>query len=335
MTARRPRVCVGVPVWRGADLVAETLESVLRQRDVGLAVVISVDGADQRSVEACRPFLVDPRVTLLVQRECLGWVRNSSVVLAAAAERAEYACLQPHDDLLSDDYLAVLLAESEANPSAAVVYADIEAFGTHDGVIRQPMVAGSPFERQLAVLERHYAAVSYRGLMRASTLREILPIEGNPYGDFAADTVWLARQARVGDLLRVPAVLYRKRYHENNTHTKWLTWSSEVRLMAWTRHCLDMLAEALKAVSTPSERRRLHAAARTRLLRPKNWTPYRRDLVELTPLARWRLRSRFDAAAAARTDIGRRETRLAAGLRAARTLGRVRSGAGTVEGTRG
>ena len=318
---------MGIPVWRAEHHVAETLESVLRQRGVELTVVASVDGADEGSVAACRPWLGDPRVTLLVQPRRLGWVANSSAVLAAAAERADYACLQPHDDVLDDDYLAVLLAAAEASPGAAVVYSDIQAFGMHDALIRQPTVAGSPFARQLDVLLHHYAAVSYRGLMRVSALRSLLPMRGNPCGDFAADTVWMARQALAGDLVRVPYALYRKRYHPSNTHSQWVTWSPEVRMTAWARHCLDMLAVALTATDVPSERRRLRRAAHTRLLRPRNWTPYRDDLDAPSHLARARLRSRFDAEAALRTDIGRPERRFRVGARAVSALTYVLSSA--------
>jgi len=137
VTPRTPRICVAVPVWRGADYVAETLESVLRQRGAELRIVVSVDGGDETSEAACRPFLADPRVHLLVQRRRLGWVGNSSAALAAAAaDSADYACLQPHDDVLEEDYIAALLAAAEANPGAAVVYSDIQSFGTHDWVFQ-------------------------------------------------------------------------------------------------------------------------------------------------------------------------------------------------------
>lgn len=306
MTPRTRRICVAVPVWRGADYVAETLESVLRQRGVDLTVVVSVDGGDETSEAACRPFLADPRVRLLVQPRRLGWVGNSSAALTAAtAEPAAYACLQPHDDVLEDEYFAALLAAAEANPDAAVVYSDIQSFGTLDVVIRQPTIAGSPFERQLGLLRDHFAAVAFRGLTRVPALRSILPMAGNPCENFAADTVWMARQALVGDLVRVPQALYRKRFHVNNTHTQWFAWPYERRMTAWIRHCLDMLAEALKSTSTPSERRMLHRAARMRLLQHATSTsPYRQDLVGMNPLARARMRSRFDTAAALRADIG-------------------------------
>lgn len=330
MTPRTPRVCVAVPVWRGAEYVAETLESVLRQRGAALTIVASVDGADEPSAAACRPFLADSRVRLLVQPRRLGWVGNCSAALvAAAAEGVGYACLQPHDDVLEDDYLGALLAAAEANPDAAVVYSDIQSFGMHDGVIRQPTIAGSPLERQIGLLRDHFNAVAFRGLTRVSALRSILPMAGNPFEDFAADTVWMARQALAGNLVRVPQALYRKRYHANNTHMQWLAWPYERRMTAWIRHCLDMLAEALKTSNTPSERRILHGVARMRLLqRATSTSPYHRDLVGMKPLARARMRSRFDAAAALRADVGPSEMagRFRAGSRAVSALRRILAG---------
>jgi len=330
VTPRTPRICVAVPVWRGADYVAETLESVLRQRGAELTIIVSVDGGDETSEAACRPFLADPRVRLLAQQRRLGWVGNSSTALAAAAaERADYACLQPHDDVLEEDYIAALLAAAEANPGAAVVYSDIQAFGTHDRVLQQPTIAGSPFERQICLLQEHFGAVAFRGLTRVSALRCILPMAGNPCDNFAADTVWMARQALVGDLVRVPHPLYRKRYHANNTHSQWFAWPYERRVTAWIRHCLDMLAAALKASSIRSERRMLHRAARMRLLqRATSTSPYHRDIVGMNPLARARMRSRFDTAATLRADVGPPETtaRFRAGSRAVSALKRILSG---------
>jgi GT2 family glycosyltransferase len=330
VTPHPPRICVAVPVWRGADYVAETLESVLRQRGAALTIVVSVDGGDQPSEAACRPFLSDPRVRLLVQRQRLGWVGNSSAALGAAtAEGADYACLQPHDDVLEDGYLAALLSVAEANPDAAVVYSDIQSFGTRDRVFRQPTIAGSPFERQIGLLRDHFAAVAFRGLTRVSALRSILPMMGNPCENFAADTVWMARQALVGDLVRVPQLLYRKRFHANNTHMQWFAWSHERRITAWTRHCLDMLAQALNAGSTPWERRMLHRVARARLMqRAASTNPYHRDLNRMSLLARARMRWRFDAAAVVRADIGPPEGsgRLLGGSRAATALKHILSG---------
>ena len=133
MTA--PLIGVGVPVWRGAAFVAETLESVLNQRGVQFKLFISIDGADADSERACLPFASDPRVRIVVQPRRLGWVKNTAAVLAGAGEQAEFVCVQPHDDWIETDYLATLLDAARDHPKAAVVFSDLAVFGTHEGVI--------------------------------------------------------------------------------------------------------------------------------------------------------------------------------------------------------
>src|SRR5262249_3936644 len=156
--------------------------------------------ADAESELACRPFLADPRVRLHVQPERLGWVRNSAAVLAEAVETgADYACIQPHDDVLAPGYLAMLVEVAEASPGAAVVYSDMEVLGSRRGLERQPSVTGSPLGRQLALLLDHFNGVAYRGLTRVSTLARVPPIAGNAHDDFAADTVWMSRLALAGE----------------------------------------------------------------------------------------------------------------------------------------
>lgn len=297
--AATPLVMVGVPVWHGADFVGETLRSVLGQDGVNLRVIVSVDGADQASAAACEPFLDDDRVRLVVQPSRLGWVRNSAAVLdAALGEGADYACIQPHDDLMEAGYLSSLLAVAGAMPGAAVVYTDIQTFGRSAALIHQPSLIGSPLARMASLLLDHFNAVAFRGLTRVPALRAVEPISGNPFDDFAADTIWMARLARVGDLVCVPRPLYRKRYHARNTHTAWLGWPRERQLAAWTRHCLDMLAEAVPVAKDPEARSLLIGAARVRLLqtggRPMHWHSLMHTLSEAE---RARVLAEFETAA--------------------------------------
>lgn len=239
-------------LWRASDFVPETLNSILAQRDVELIVRISVDGADTESAEACAPFLADSRCTLTIQPERLGWVGNIAWLLTRA--EGDYVCIQPHDDLLAESYLATLLDAAERQPEAAVLYSDIEAFGTLSGRISQPSVSGSAIARQLSLLLDHFPAVAYRGLTRIAALRQVGVPTGNAFDDYAVDTVWMARLARVGELQRVPLPLYWKRYHAGNTHSAWSHWARERKIAAWADHCADMLAEALKVATHPALR---------------------------------------------------------------------------------
>ena len=303
MTA--PLIGVGVPVWRGAAFVAETLESVLNQRGVRLKIIVSIDGADADSEHACRPFASDPRVHIVVQPRRLGWVKNTAAVLAIAIKGAEFVCVQPHDDWVEPDYFSTLLDMARNCPHAAIVYSDIIHFGVYRGVLSQDSVTGTPMARQLSLLTHHFNAFAYRGLIRASALASLPPISGNDCGDFACDSVWMARLARAGELVRVPQALYHKRMHAVSTHQTWNTWPMEQKVAAWIRHCLDMLAEALTVASNAEDRRLLIDAARRRLVMSNiDLGPYAAVINAMSPRRKWQMQTVFEAEAAARSDIG-------------------------------
>ncbi len=261
-------VTVGVPVHRGARFVGEALASLRDQTHTDIEVVISLDGPDQDSAAACAPFVEqDRRVRLVTQPERVGWAANVSWLMAEA--RTPFFCHLPQDDVLDPRYVETLLAHAVAAPDAAVVFCDIQAFGTWSETLVAPTVSGGPLARQLALLVEHVAAVGFRGLVRADALREAGPVPRNPMGDFSSDLTWLAAAARWGDLVRVPEVLYRKRYHDANEHTTWRTWPLEDRVSAWAHHCAGMLREALTAHATPREQRLLWLAAVHRLTAPQ------------------------------------------------------------------
>jgi hypothetical protein len=244
-------------------------------------------------------------VHIIVQPRRLGWVKNTAAVLAASLEGAEFVCVQPHDDWIEPDYLSTLLEMARNCPHAAVVYSDIIAFGARRDIISQYSVTGTPMARQLALLTRHYDAVAYRGLIRAFALTRLPPISGNDCGDFACDTVWMARLARAGELVRVPQALYHKRYDPTTTHRTWTNWPLEQKVLAWIQHCLDMLAEALTVARNGEERRLLIEAARRRLvLSDIDLGPYHADIAAMTSRCRWQMQTIFEAGAADRPDIG-------------------------------
>ena len=116
-------------------------------------------------------------------------------------------------------------------------------------------VVGSPLARQLSLLTDHFAGVAFRGLTRVAALRDTGGgLAENDVENFAAETVWIATMATWGDLVRVPATLYRKRYHADNTHKAWMAWDRPQRMTAWVAHCHDLLEVALRVPARRSER---------------------------------------------------------------------------------
>jgi glycosyltransferase involved in cell wall biosynthesis len=257
------RVTLGVPAYRGEPYIAETLASIQRQTHTDLEAVISLDGPQPELEEVCRPFLRDPRFRLVTQPERLGWVGNLNWLI----ERVEtpYWCYQQQDDVLEPTYLEALVETAEHAPEAAVVYTDLHAFGTVDQVVVQPSVSGSPTGRQLTLLYEHHAAVAFRGLTRLQALRDCGRIRSNEVDSFSSDTLWMSSIARAGELHRLPEVLYHKRLHADNEHTKWARWPDETRAHAWLVHCAQMLDEAMLASLDIDERRVLWAAVLLRL----------------------------------------------------------------------
>ena len=283
-------VTLGVPAYRGADFITESLASIQVQTHEDLQVLISLDGPDPAIEEACRPFLDDPRFQFVVQPERLGWVGNLNWLVDRAA--TPFWCYQQQDDVLDPAYLETLVRAARQHPDAAVVYCDMQTFGTVEQAVVQPSVGGSSSGRQLALLYDHHAAVALRGLCRLQALRDAGRLRSNEVDDFASDTVWLSSMARAGELVRVPETLYRKRFHDANEHTRWARWPEEKRVLAWVVHCTEMLDEAMLCEATVAERRLLYDATLHRLTTARRAPEYLPEWAR-TPEGRTILLRRF------------------------------------------
>ncbi|MBA3742430.1 glycosyltransferase family A protein [Sporichthya sp.] len=261
-------VTVGVPVYHGEQFLAETLDSIQAQTYRELRVLISIDGPDPVCEKIARPFLADDRFGLTVRQKRSGWVGNINGLMRNTG--SAFWCYQQQDDLIAPEYLERLVDHLLVTPQAAVAYCDLQAFGQADWSMTQDSLTGHPVTRQLTLLHEHLPAIAFRGVTRTGALREMGRLPANPVGSFAVDTVWMAAMARSGELHRVPGYRYRKRYHDDNTHTKWPNWPAPRRQRAWATHCADMLQEALRTpYLTVQQRRLLWAAAVSRLTDPR------------------------------------------------------------------
>jgi glycosyltransferase involved in cell wall biosynthesis len=195
MAEPEKQVTICVPVYNGAAFVAETLSSIQKQSHAGLTVLISVDSSTDESAATCKCFLRDERFQVVEQEQRLGWVGNCNWLLSRV--RTPYFCIIPHDDIIEPSYVDRLLATAEAQMGAAVVYCDIQGFGTvGNRIISQPSIQGTPLKRALTFLTEHFNAVAFRGLVRLTSARSAGPFQSNPFDDFAEDTVWLMKLGR-------------------------------------------------------------------------------------------------------------------------------------------
>ncbi len=272
------RVTIGVPIYRGKAFLKESLDSVLNQTYKDYLVIMSLDEPDAESEEICRTFLNDTRFRMVIQPQRLGWMDNMNWLMSQV--ETDFWHLQEQDDVIAPSFLEALMDCASRNPQAAVVYSDIRVFGTRDFPIIQNSVVGNAYVREMTLLHDHLSAVALVGVSRTEALRQAGGIPGNEMENVFAEVAWMAGMAGWGELHRVPGELFYKRFHGDNTVTKWFGWPRPQKLLAWEIHCLSMFHQAVRIDSTLRERRLLFLAAVDRLLSPtrtgtfiKNATP--------------------------------------------------------------
>lgn len=302
MIAVQDRVTIGVPVYRGERFLEETLHTIQRQIYTAFDVIISVDSPDPVCEAICAKFLDDPRFKLVVQPQRLGWVGQINWLIGQVTNTFWYYHQQ--DDLTDPRYLQILVGHAQRHPTAALVYCDIEPMGrVTDEIFSAPSVLGvTPFARVMTMIHAHFPAFAFRGLTRAAVLAEAGPVPVNAVDNFGVDIAWLTGIARCGELHRVPDVLYRKRYHDRNTESRWWAQPKPQQLECWAHHCVDMLMQAIQVRGSPQQARLLWQAAVSRLTAPEAAGHFL-NVDDLTPEDRWTLLDTFlDRAEASQPD---------------------------------
>jgi len=263
------RVTIGVPVYRGEAFLEETLHSIQKQTYRRFEVLISLDGPDPVCEKICARFLEDSRFKLSIRPERLGWIGNLNWLLAQVA--SDFWYFHQQDDLTEPDYIEVLLEHARSNPTAALVYSDLVPIGRIKGPFTQPrsVRGATAFMRVMTLLHEHFPAFAFRGLTRAAAVHEAGNVQTNEIENAGVPISWLTGVARVGELLHVPRPLYRKRYHSNNTESKWREWPKEKQIRGWCAHCVNMLEQAMRIQATIQEFRMLWLAAVERLTSPR------------------------------------------------------------------
>ena len=220
-----PRVTALVGAYNAADFVAETLRSLAVQTYGNLRVLVSVDRSDDDTAVCCTAFArYDPRFTVIVQSERLGWIGNTNALLRAAD--GDLGFLMGHDDLVKPAYVARLVTALRDNSGAALAFSDMEvcdAYGM-DKILRfadLDGVSGVVKRGRRLLAYRRPWWVPYRGLFHLDAAQRTGGLRRHHGGEFAADWPFVLALALQGDCIRVPEVLYRKRYQSASLSLQW------------------------------------------------------------------------------------------------------------------
>ena len=143
MQLSTPRITVGLPVYKGADLIAKALDCLQRQTFGNFEAIISVDGNDDRN--GCRLPPVPDRSAIPHGRASraagLGW----QFQLASAAGSKEFFCYRQHDDTTAPEFFEVLLQAADKEPNAAAIYCDCQFSGVSITLKSPPQSKANPW----------------------------------------------------------------------------------------------------------------------------------------------------------------------------------------------
>jgi hypothetical protein len=279
-----PLVTIGVPVYQGQDDLPTTLECLRTQSYSNLDVLISVDAADQKSAQACEPFLrSDPRFRMQIQPSRLGWAGNTDWTMRE--RRGAFYIFQQHDDQVSPTYVADLVTDALRYPDAAICYAEVLSSGVTSQIMRGVPLLGDPVERVLTCL-KFMDHAAFRGLIRGTALARtsgLLLSDFDPYDSYGTETRFLMELALLGEFRFVPGPTYYKRLHGANLYLKREKWPKHRKQLAWACLCAWAMEVIAPTGRSPAERRRMFDMVLDRFVMASNpWKRLRDPVRRLT-----------------------------------------------------
>ena len=248
---RRPRLTICIPAYRPKAFLERVLSSVEDQAFRDYHIVISNDGGFDR--EVFEPFRRLANVSVRHQPVRLGWVENTNWLIRRV--KTPYFAILPQDDTVEPDYYAALVDLLEQTPTAGSACSAIQTVGRPDAhVIRFKSVTGDLETRIRQVFGMSYAGVSFRAVNRSPARLRDLTVPGNRFDNMFADSAWIVRQAVQGEMLYLDRPLYKKLYHDGNTHMGWLETPAKSLALAWTRYCQQMAIYAARSMTDDAQR---------------------------------------------------------------------------------
>lgn len=234
---QNPRISLGLPVYNGEKYLRFALDSIMQQDYTDFELIISDNASNDATQEICRSAAANDRRIRYYRNETnIGACPNFNRVFELA--HGEYFKWVAHDDefypsLLrrcfetftrSAENVVVVCARSEIiNESGRVL------FDSGSGV-------GSSHPRPSVRLTRfflfHAGAHPFWGLIRSDALRQTRMMRSLE----EADLVLLSELVLLGNIVEIPDVLYRMRYHSgqavaiNRTRRQLLIWTDARRV---------------------------------------------------------------------------------------------------------
>jgi glycosyltransferase involved in cell wall biosynthesis len=220
----KPRLSIGLPVYNGADYLAESLEALLGQTFEDFELILSSNASTDETDDICRTYAAkDARIRFFRQPTNIGAVPNHFFVLEqSTGELFKWASA---DDLYARDLLARCIQLLDEHPEAILAHswtAAVDGAGTLIQAHKYPLKTDSPSpsERLRSMLyggddlPGAIRADDFYGVIRSDVLRRVKFHDSY----YHADQTFVAELALHGRFQQVPEWLYFRRHHPGRAH---------------------------------------------------------------------------------------------------------------------
>lgn len=209
----RPRISVGLPVYNGAEYLAQTMEALLGQTLADFELIVCDNASTDATAAVAQTFVArDSRVRYVRNEVNIGLAGNYRRALALA--QGDYFRWHAADDLVAPTALAECAAVLDREAGVVLAYPRTQlidargvVLGDYDDNLHLPH--DRPSDRFRALFEKMRLCNTIFGLTRTAVLRRVRPL-----GAFvASDIVHQAELSLYGKFWEVPQRLFLRRFH--------------------------------------------------------------------------------------------------------------------------
>jgi len=211
-----PIVGLGMPVYNGAQYIAEAIESIRAQTLTNFELIICDNASTDETETLCRALAAkDPRIKYHRNETNIGAHPNYNRTFALA--RGKYFKWVPHDDMLHPEFLASCVEALEADPGAVLCQTQldyIDGKGNKLGVVKTQLrgtQAVRPATRFAAAVLLPHNCYEVMGVFRREALGNSMLLESF----HGADRALVAQMALKGRFLNVPQPYLIVRDHDD------------------------------------------------------------------------------------------------------------------------
>ena len=223
-----PAVSVGLPLYSGGAMLADSLECFLAQDFGDFEIIVSDHGSDPMVREVAEHFASqDRRIRYHLTQDRMRCIGASNFMSVVELARAPFFLWGSYDDRIEKTYIGKCLEPLRADRSVVLAYSRSKVIQNHsrdlgpgNDVLHADM--DDPCERFVHVIRELAMCNAFYGIFRRETLRRTRALRRDAY---AHDNLLLAEIALAGKIVQIDEPLfirnltrnYDRSYEEHHT----------------------------------------------------------------------------------------------------------------------